>query len=623
MATPPNLPPKSVYNDRLPGVYGEFGSGAALQAFYLQTSIKPAILSKISLVKDIPGSERWRVRDLFQREVDDERVSSGLVPYLQDRSKIRFFNSLILTVLPIDERSGRVLDQMPRVERRSEKEANRDWTVLERHGFFRVRWITGQQEYAELEWNSDRSRIVAIDGQHRLSALKRLQRGWTESNADSYGESGRSASHGGGHLEDTFLDWRIPIVLVSFRAAEGRVEPPSVLEVVRSIFVHINTKAQKVGRAREVLLDDESVNCIAAQEFLERAHENDVRPRAERRRETMPLLLFDWRGLEREGKPVEAPAAVKSVVEIRDWLEHYILGDDFSVDMEAALGVHGADELKRAFSTKALDYSASRLVRQRVREHVLPALAYLLENFGPYRRYIEELRKLEDRYDSGNDLQHQAFDRLRFGSSGEEAVHKALVDEVETALVAEIEAIREACLLPARPIDEDVGMRGVVQAFGDLTYQFGYPDWMEYAGWFTEGLNTVYVDGWFEAEYGGRAYGHLRHVVLDQNERVVNYRLQHAEKALGPYVSLLVGTYMPPPDHWGADWVAVENGLLGALRNTVVRGYKKEVRPELREEYPNGGRELTLAVNAKAEKMAGRQMRRLERELERIARSER
>lgn len=617
----PAVTAQPVYNERLPGVFGEFGSGSGLQAFYLQTTISPQYLRKISLVKDIPGSERWRVRDLFQREVDQLRVAEGLVPYLADRERIKFFNALILTVLPMDETNGHVLAQMPRVVEKAEKEAGREWVALEREGLFRVRWPRGQQQYAELQWNSDRSRIVAIDGQHRLSALKRLASVWSNTQRVRHGDLDEALGEEPPTFTGSFLEWRIPVIVVSFRAARGRREPPSVLEVVRSIFVDINTKAQRVGEARKVLLDDTSVNAVAAQELLEHAHANDLLDRTARRRETAPLLLFDWRGIEEGGETKAAPAAVKTIVEIRDWFKHYLLGEDFCEFQADVLDVESEKRFARAWEKQRLDYAPSRLMRERVAERVVPAVSHLLENFAPYRSYIRELRDLEDRYYSGHGLHHHAFDRLRFGSSGEEQFTKFEVDDIERALVVEIKRARDECLQPAMPINHDIGLRGIVHAFSELLYQFGCFDWMEYAEWFTGGLNLVYEAGWFEAEHGGSAHEYLRHVVLNQNETVVNYRLQDAAKGLGPYVGLLVGAHTAPPDNWKADWASLRNRLLATLESTLVRGYRKQVRPDLIEEYPNRGRELTQAVNAKAHRLAGRQMRRFERRLEEAASS--
>ena len=114
MPTPPRRRTRT-YNQKLEGVYGEFGAGASVQAFYVQAALEPAQLGRISLISDIQGSERWSVRDLFQRDVDNSRVTRALLPYLQDSSKIKFFNPLTLTVLPMDANGTSVLARMPKV----------------------------------------------------------------------------------------------------------------------------------------------------------------------------------------------------------------------------------------------------------------------------------------------------------------------------------------------------------------------------------------------------------------------------------------------------------------------------------------------------------------------------
>ncbi len=600
----PDLPPflpQTVYNESWRGVFGEFGSGAGLQAMYLLTAISPAELEKVQLLEDIRGSERWPVRDLFQREVDLDRVTGSLMKYLEALDRIRFFNPLTLTILPMDSGGRGVLKQMARTIEGSMEDAGHTWQTLERSGFYRIRWIEGHRENALLEWNERRARIVAIDGQHRLSALKRMERR---------------------PRDDGFFDWRIPIVVVSFRTTEGRSEPPSVLEVARSIFVDINTEARTVNEARQVLLNDRSVNCVASQELLERAHANDLRSGPDRRRESVPLLFFDWRGHEQGGQPVMAKAAVKSIVEIRSWFESYVLGEDFCEFQQETLDIGNAPrELRSAFRREMLTFEASRQMRERLGEKVLPALAHLLETFEPYRRYIEALRDLEDKYYRGSDLQHHAFDSLRFGNSYAIEANQVQVAELAHSLEVEIEKLRRDCLPPW--LREDIGARGVVWAFGHLVWQFGVRDWMEYATWFTENLNFAFLEGWLDTRPRRKGSHHLRHVTQDHNGNVTNYRLEHAGKALGAYVALLVGAYGAPPEHWQAGWPSLREALLVALEKTLVRGYKKEVRPGLKETYPAGGRDLTDAVNAEAEKLAGRQIRRFYGALAKIAQSAR
>ena len=408
-------------------------------------------------------------------------------------------------------------------------------------------------------------------------------------------------------------------MVVSFRSVANGREPPSVLDVVRSLFVYINTEARPLSESRRILLDDESVNAIAVQELLERAHDNDLRPRRERREECLPLLFFDWRGQELGGKPVPMAAAVKSVGEIRSWFEDYLLGEDFSEYQEEVLRIETDERLKSAFGRQRLDYRTTRLVRKRVATEVLPAVSYLLENFEPYREYIGGLRELEARYDGGSALQCHAFDRLRFGSQLDGEVPEQQLEEIERSLLLEIERLRREALKPAFPIDNDIGMRGVMQSFGELVYRWTGVDWLEYAEWFTGSLNEIHRRGWFEAGYGGKAHGVLRHVIVNENENVINYRLQDASGALGAYVSLFVGTCFEPPPHWCADWPEVRGELRERLKRTMRRGHRREVRRELREEFPEGGRPLTEAVNREADDRVVAQMESVEGALGRVA----
>ena len=590
------------YNQQLSGVYGEFGSGSGLQAFYLQSAVEPPALDKISLISDIPGSDRWPIRELFQRDVDRERVTTGLLPYLRDPERIKFFNPLTLTVLPMDQADGSVLNQMPRVVESTTRDDDGDWLVLERQGYYRIRWIEHHPEYARLDWNDNRSRLVAIDGQHRLFALKRLQ-------VDRSTSSGRRE----------FLRWRIPVVIVSFRAAEEREDPPSVLDVVRSIFIYINKEAQTVNAAREILLSDESICAVCTQEVLQRSHANDITPPDRRDASTVPLLFYDWRGEEQDGKRISSPAAVKTVEEVHAWLQRYILGDDFSDAQEIALGVAPTDALKTAFHEERLNHQASDVVRDRFRDSVMPAFVHLLEHFRPYGRYIAELRALEHQSTSENqgDLAAHAFDHLRFGSHHAPDALAADVQRVVGEMENRIRQLKAECLQEL--MANDIGMRGVVWAFGYLRTWTDHPAWLDYARAFTAALNRVYDDQWLEVGPKATHRDSLRHVVQDHNETIINYRLEHAENGLGPYAALLVAAYgMPWPENWPCDWRVLREETMDVLHNTVIRGYKREVRPTLKEDYPNGGKELTAAVDRKARKMAGRQMRRFERRLDAI-----
>ena len=61
------------YTNDFYGIYGIMGEEDTAVK-YLQTAIDIDDLDRLTLVEDISGSEEWSVRDLFQRDVDRDRV---------------------------------------------------------------------------------------------------------------------------------------------------------------------------------------------------------------------------------------------------------------------------------------------------------------------------------------------------------------------------------------------------------------------------------------------------------------------------------------------------------------------------------------------------------------------
>jgi hypothetical protein len=593
---------KRSYNQSQDGVYGEFGSGANTKIIFIQTAIRPTDLGKTTLISDIPGSEAWPVPNLFQREVDQRRVSKSLLPYLQDQRRVKFFNPLTLTVLPFDPDKRHVLTAMPTIVESEEEEDGQRWRVIEMEGFYKYRHMP-ETPWGTVSWNDAVVKLVAIDGQHRLSALKRFT-------TDPKGDR-------------DFQAWSIPVVILAFRGTGDVQKPRTILEVVRSIFVYINTEARVPNRARRILLSDESINDVCTQELLQLSHSNDVVEEGKRQLDRVPLLFYDWRGEEDEGRRIMAPSAVKRIEEINDWFERYIAGEDFSPQQETALGVQPVDPLKRTFIDRRLDAETCLAVRERVCADLIPAVALLLETFLPYRAYIAALRRLEKEYMDKSDVARHAFYYLRFGShQAGEAMHK-LVMQMYEELVREIEAIKAKEI--KHPLNLDIGMRGVISAFGELREMYSAAkgkgaDWRDFAGWFTKILNGLYTEGWFDIRGKPQVKVLLRHVIEDHNETVVNYRLEDAGNALGAYVALLVCAVgsrkrgIVKQDLWNEKHEEFTDRLEGC----VMRGYRKEVRPQLRERYPKGGRELTEAVKQEAEKKTAKHMKKLEEAVETI-----
>jgi hypothetical protein len=569
------IPPtkhKKLYDEQIRGVFGTFGAGMGIRVCFLQAALEASELAKIQLVSEIPGSDRWPVRDLFQRDVDTQRVESSILPWLQDDTKVKFFNPLTLTLVPVDSSTNRILGEVPTLASSEISDDMGKWIVLEREGLYRFRYLVSDvgshREYGLVEWNSRNVRLVAIDGQHRLSALKRY------------------LSDQSGPGFERFMEWNIPVVVSGL----DRDEPvhASILDVVRNMFVYINTQARTPSKSRQILLNDEDVNFVCVQELLQYSHENDsIEEIEDRIQSRVPLLFYDWRGATENGREIPSPASLKSVTEIAEWFKWFIIGENVDESLVSVFGVDESHPLHFAFLNNDLQAKHTELIRARFREWILPGIVYLIENFTPYAHYIASVRKAEIHWKSKSDVYRHALSQLRFGSHrGGESVQLQVAkayDEVVHELVDFKNNIPNLLQL-------DIGMRGIVYAFGELKawYDAWYGEctsWLDYSKWFTKHLNRSFDQGWF----GKQGSTIRRHVTHNAADNIVNHKIGDAHKSLGAMVCTIIcrNAYagkevLDEENQWMEVWETfAEATLLPTLRS----GYEKQHAADFRTQH--------------------------------------
>ena len=521
-----------LYQRKHIGVYGEFGAGANARVRFIQTAMQPEALLTVSLVSSIPGSEKWDIVDLFQRNVDTERVTNSILPYLEDPTRIKFFNPLTLVVLPLDESGRSVYRRLPHLEPRAEGNYN----YLENEPYFRLK-LSSDESFGTLEWNSDRCRLVAIDGQHRLSAVQRLYK-----------------------KPDPQVDirnWKVPVVLLVIEREDPEADSASLLDLIRNTFVYINKQAVTINPSREILLNDESPNAICTQEFVRYCHQNDVKPLDEREQTRIPLLLIDWRGDTSNKRRVYSPAALKTVEEIYLWHETYILGEDYSNSQRIELGIDDAmPPLKGFRHDQTLSSSEASRVREFYRDTVLSGVMGFLEEFEPYKNYIAALREMEIENARESDIKQHAFMQLRFGTHDAPDEQKDEVWDMYRELVDDITA--QKGMLPDL-IERDIGMRGVVYALGrlkrvavedHLSQNQGRPTWASFCSSVVGYFNEMYAEHWFDdvkdPEFAGdqEIADFLYLVAFESNGNIANYRISDMEGGLGSLIAVVVASKM-------------------------------------------------------------------------------
>jgi hypothetical protein len=584
------LPPVDLpaYSNAKLGFFGELGKSTEARVRFLQTGLTGEDLDSITLIEQIPGSEMWEVRDLFQRDVDKERVTKEILPYLKDTAKVKFFNPLTLALLPLSDNGQVILKDLPYVEACPDPKGG-PYTVLEWPGYYKFSCHRDVPAYSKLEWNKSKVRVVAIDGQHRLSALKR----WRNEPPSSSSE---------------LSDWTVPaVVLGVFKsAAEGKA--PTFLDVVRKTFVYINSTAKEINPARKVLLNDESVVSICTQELIQDCHHNDCLPSGQRDEQKPPLLLFDWRGEVQGDFRVKAPAAHFTVEEVRDWLSAYILGEDEDGSDEQASALELEDHippLKTFGHGRALSHVDSEAIREQFRKTALPGLQHLMQTFAPLKAYIEQCRLLEREKVKESDLAHHAFAKLRFGTHRASEDILPYVNQEFERVVTQFEALK------GRLFDElltrDIGMRGIMSAYGYGKLEYNSDaerttQWLEYSHWFVEALDAVYADGWFRSffQLDPAKKKILTHVAYDPSGAIINYKLDAVPKGFGAVVLALVFSAGRDRLQNNETVESVIDGCAEELRGPLLSGYRKQYRAQLAQDFKGSPAEFNEQVRKRA-----------------------
>lgn len=584
-----NIPPikDNPYRKEKWGYYGELGDGANAKIRFLQTVISHDELDDIELISNIPGSEKWDVRDLFQRDVDEERVTKDILPYMQDKNKIKFFNPLTLIILPMDENGRDVLKDIDYIYPSHEEYEGHEYECYEKKGYYKFRIHKADKAYGQIHWNDRKCYIVALDGQHRLSALKR----WKAM-----------------PRPDELYTWKIPVVILNIFKVELEESTANLLEMVRKTFMYINTKAEKVNKLRQILLNDESVNAICTQELIQYSHSNDNKPIEERDDSVVPLLFYDWRGETKHGYNISGIASVKNIEEIYNWFYYYILGEDEKDTQKIELEIEDlSPPLDNYGADKPLTYEDSTRIRHQFRTTVLPGLTSFLKNFTPYKEYIGKCRIIEKESIERSDISQHAFMKLRFGS------HDA-TDHLRDQVDDEYDNLTQTFSdLKAKLIDDiiqrDIGMRGIMFAFGNGKREYEEIinvsiTWSEYTDIVQNSFNKIYSEGWFKSftllEAAKRKI--LTNIIFDEAGSIINYRLQDTSNALGAFLIVLLfkdllDTKIIDEDGFNNIW----NNYSDSLRSTILKSVKKTVRASLRNEFAGTQKAFNNEVNKLSE----------------------
>lgn len=280
---------KARFNKPIYGLTGTYtlSEGVALPYFASLLDIDRAI-DELRIAEQVPPSldTKWSLKELFQREIDETRIQNDIIKgYLLDPKKLKFFNAITIVLMPKNA-NGKILDTFDEAEAvdppsipwdssdTDDARWNQEGIKLANFGGVQFSSIGLS---ARLRWDEDRVLAVAVDGQHRLWALRTFR---------------EDPKFRGGTLQNSERQTKIPVIFIllhpdaGFQNDQNQTEY-SIRGISRELFTDLNKNAKTVDRARELILDDRSINARCVRTLL-------TEKTAEDSKDLIPLSLIRW-----------------------------------------------------------------------------------------------------------------------------------------------------------------------------------------------------------------------------------------------------------------------------------------------------------------------------------------
>lgn len=275
------------YNAPIYGMKGEFtlSTDVAVPYFAALLDIRRMAL-ELKTHEQVAASleQTYNLQELYQREIDTDRIEKDLIKnYLQDPNKIKFFNSLTVVLLPKDDQ-GKIIPEFgthPDNDPSIPSDGGGDWDAnfsdYDRITFGGVQFVQSTAAgISRLRWDDTRVDAVAVDGQHRLTALMR----WFE-------------NHKHKSLNATETRTLVPIIFLLLSDEAGFKKGAhhagkGIKAIAREIFTDLNKNAKTVDKATEIILDDRNLISRCVRELVtdETCQDSDSK---------LPLSLVRWR----------------------------------------------------------------------------------------------------------------------------------------------------------------------------------------------------------------------------------------------------------------------------------------------------------------------------------------
>jgi DNA-sulfur modification-associated len=393
MAAVPGVKKLVKFSKEFRGSFGKFKTDHSFPLYYVSMSVPIDSLDDLSTASELFGTDKIDFEELIQRDIDHSRVKKIANDYLsQGEGRVIFFPPLLACVLVLDD-DGSPIKQYSDVARKTLMEGTQEsalQTTWDIDGFQldlpladadssdrRFQWGDKSRfiyEFAaSLRINPKRAKLVVIDGQHRLEALRLLRK-----NPDQ---------------QAIISDLEVPVCVVwAPQATEAGSPNENITRDFRELFVRVNSEPRKVSGHFLTLLRDDSYSAMAVRRLADTWKALD-QPGAWSR-----LHLLEWNTREDERVDVRTrDFSVTTVSIVSKVLEDYLFKAGIApalLQLETDAGKFA--EIDPSFAWDGIDDKTQKsdvdfVVREHIGSILVPSLDLLLRGAQPYRRLENSL----------------------------------------------------------------------------------------------------------------------------------------------------------------------------------------------------------------------------------------
>lgn len=447
------------FNNHINGSYGSFETPSG-KVNYLQVtakittkgvSLEDDLASKLVPVREILDPKKMNFGQLLQRDLDDHRVATNLVPYILNgnNGEPSYFPPIQAVLLPFEVSDDSKLPEpmdsfgefIPEVT--EDDDMGLFWKGYQFGESYRFQKLSFKDDgtplnirQGKLSWHDKRAKLVVIDGQHRAMAMLAIYR------------TLHSSWRGAGSQYRHFYEGNIKRIFnenpdLKERLSDGIEYPVTVTwfdtqhhKAARKLFVDVNKNAKPPTKSRLILLGESRLSDIFTRVILNQL-------RNEESSHSLPIYAIEYDHSEFNTSQTGRWSSLiniemlKSVVYKSVWgpnkyIENLALKISSGRDNTTELDLRFREQLqlKKWLDENFEDEAGESFERDEIGHTNFPkskiseledkffeswgsCIIYILSEFLPYKTHIKALdslkRSWEDSVDNEAALAHEAI----------------------------------------------------------------------------------------------------------------------------------------------------------------------------------------------------------------------